>query len=120
MNQEHTLKLLESEKAKKLLGELYGKAAVAENQKRYEDLGGKFVKEFGEKDLYLFSSPGRTEISGNHTDHNHGKVLAGSINLDCVGVAAVNDTNFVNIVSETFNQSFTIDLNHLEPSDRMA
>ena len=118
MNQEHTLKLLESEKAKKLLGELYGKAAVAENQKRYEDLVGKFVKEFGEKDLYLFSSPGRTEISGNHTDHNHGKVLAGSINLDCVGVAAVNDTNFVNIVSETFNQSFTIDLNHLEPSDR--
>ena len=103
-----------------LLGELYGKAAVAENQKRYEDLVGKFVKEFGEKDLYLFSSPGRTEISGNHTDHNHGKVLAGSINLDCVGVAAVNDTNFVNIVSETFNQSFTIDLNHLEPSDRMA
>ena len=78
------------------------------------------MKEFGEKDLYLFSSPGRTEISGNHTDHNHGKVLAGSINLDCVGVAAVNDTNFVNIVSETFNQSFTIDLNHLEPSDRMA
>lgn len=120
MNQEHTLKLLESEKAKKLLGELYGKAAVAENQKRYEDLVGKFVKEFGEKDLYLFSSPGRTEISGNHTDHNHGKVLAGSINLDCVDVAAVNDTNFVNIVSETFNQSFTIDLNHLEPSDRMA
>ena len=120
MNQEHTLKLLESEKAKKLLGELYGKAAVAENQKRYEDLVGKFVREFGEKDLYLFSSPGRTEISGNHTDHNHGKVLAGSINLDCVGVAAVNDTNFVNIVSETFNQSFTIDLNHLEPSDRMA
>lgn len=120
MNQEYTLKLLESEKAKKLLGELYGKAAVAENQKRYEDLVGKFVKEFGEKDLYLFSSPGRTEISGNHTDHNHGKVLAGSINLDCVGVAAVNDTNFVNIVSETFNQSFTIDLNHLEPSDRMA
>ena len=120
MNQEHTLKLLESEKAKKLLGELYGKAAVAENQKRYEDLVGKFAKEFGEKDLYLFSSPGRTEISGNHTDHNHGKVLAGSINLDCVGVAAVNDTNFVNIVSETFNQSFTIDLNHLEPSDRMA
>ena len=120
MNQEHTLKLLESEKAKKLLGELYGKAAVEENQKRYEDLVGKFVKECGEKDLYLFSSPGRTEISGNHTDHNHGKVLAGSINLDCVGVAAVNDTNFVNIVSETFNQSFTIDLNHLEPSDRMA
>lgn len=120
MNQEHTLKLLESEKAKKLLGELYGKAAIAENQKRYEDLVGKFVKEFGEKDLYLFSSPGRTEISGNHTDHNHGKVLAGSINLDCVGVAAVNDTNFVNIISETFNQSFTIDLNHLEPSERMA
>lgn len=45
-----------------------------------------FEQAFGDsKEVLLFSSPGRTEISGNHTDHNHGKVLAGSINLDCVG-----------------------------------
>jgi len=68
----------------------------------------------------LFSSPGRTEISGNHTDHNHGKVLAGSINLDCVGVAAKNNSSKVHIISETFNQSFIIDLNDLSPSDKKA
>ena len=68
----------------------------------------------------MFSAPGRTEISGNHTDHNHGKVLAGSINLDCVGIAAKNDSSKVNLVSETFNQKFTIDLEDLEPSERKA
>lgn len=70
--------------------------------------------------MTLFSSPGRTEISGNHTDHNHGKVLAGSINLDCVGVAAKNNSSKVHIISETFNQSFIIDLNDLSPSDKKA
>ena len=68
----------------------------------------------------MFSSPGRTEISGNHTDHNHGKVLAGSINLDCVGIGAKNDSPQVNIVSETFNQRFTIDLSDLAPSEKKA
>ena len=66
----------------------------------------------------MFSSPGRTEISGNHTDHNHGKVLAGSINLDCVGIAAKNDSSRVNIISETFQQEFSIDLKDLSPSRR--
>ena len=120
MNTAKTLELLRSEAADIRMRELYGADKAEENIHRYEDLVQKFQENFGEKDILMFSSPGRTEISGNHTDHNHGKVLAGSINLDCVGVAAVNDTNFVNIVSETFNQSFTIDLNHLEPSDRMA
>ena len=71
--------------------------------KGYENL-------FGDQDVLLFTSPGRTEISGNHTDHNHGKVLAGSINLDCVGVAAKNNSKEVRIVSETYHQDFTIRL----------
>ena len=102
MNQEHTLKLLESEKAKKLLGELYGKAAVAENQKRYEDLVGKFVKEFGEKDLYLFSSPGRTEISGNHTDHQHGCVLAAAVNMQTTAEVTLRDDDCIRVASEGY------------------
>ena len=112
MNQEHTLKLLESEKAKKLLGELYGKAAVAENQKRYEDLVGKFVKEFGEKDLYLFSSPGRTEISGNHTDHQHGCVLAAAVDMQTDAEVRLNGTHLILIDSEGF-QPVTVDLDDL-------
>lgn len=120
MNIKETLELLERRPARTLMEKLYGKREVDTSIKRYQDAVNAFYEEFGREDILLFSSPGRTEISGNHTDHNHGKVLAGSINLDCVGVAAKNQSNQVNIVSETFNQSFSIDLNHLEPSDKKA
>lgn len=120
MKANETLQLLKSVQAGKLLGVLYGENKAEENAARYSDLVDKFEKNFGDRDILMFSSPGRTEISGNHTDHNHGKVLAGSINLDCVGVAAKNNSSQVNIISETFNQKFTIDLNHLEPSAKKA
>ena len=115
-----TIQMLESEKSWKLMTALYGEAAVDANIERYQNLVKSFQKKFAEEDVTLFSSPGRTEISGNHTDHNHGKVLAGSINLDCVGVAAKNNSSKVHIISETFNQSFIIDLNDLSPSDKKA
>ena len=115
-----TIQMLESEKSRKLMTALYGEAAVDANIERYQNLVKSFQKKFAEEDVTLFSSPGRTEISGNHTDHNHGKVLAGSINLDCVGVAAKNNSSKVHIISETFNQSFIIDLNDLSPSDKKA
>ena len=120
MKESETIQLLQSDGAKKLMAAMYGEKEVQANQKRYQDLVMKFTKSFASEDIYLFSSPGRTEISGNHTDHNHGKVLAGSINLDCVGAAARNHSSKVNIVSETFNQSFSIDLNDLSPSEKMA
>ena len=120
MNTAKTLELLRSEAADIRMRELYGADKAEENIHRYEDLVQKFQENFGEKDILMFSSPGRTEISGNHTDHNHGKVLAGSINLDCVGVAAKNNSSKVHIISETFNQSFIIDLNDLSPSDKKA
>ena len=115
-----TIQMLESEKSRKLMTALYGEAAVDANIERYQNLVKSFQKKFAEEDVTLFSSPGRTESSGNHTDHNHGKVLAGSINLDCVGVAAKNNSSKVHIISETFNQSFIIDLNDLSPSDKKA
>ena len=115
-----TIQMLESEKSRKLMAALYGETAVEANIERYQNLVKSFQKKFAEEDITLFSSPGRTEISGNHTDHNHGKVLAGSINLDCVGVAAKNNSSKVHIISEPFNQSFIIDLNDLSPSDKKA
>ena len=102
-------------RGQKLLEELYGKSGVDDNLKRYESVLKGFLKEFGEKDVKLFSSPGRTEISGNHTDHNNGKVLGGSINLDCVAVAAKNDSDFVNIISESFSQKFRVNIKDIEP-----
>ncbi len=120
MKIQETLQLLESGKSDALMAELYGKNHVEENISRYQELVKGYENLFGDQDVLLFTSPGRTEISGNHTDHNHGKVLAGSINLDCVGVAAKNDSKKVRIVSETYHQDFTIDLEDLTPSPKKA
>ena len=107
-------------KGQEILEKLYTKEGVKNNLKRYEDVLQGFVREFGKKDVKLFSSPGRTEISGNHTDHNNGKVLGGSINLDCIAAATYNDSNFVNIVSESFSQKFKIDINDIAPGVEKA
>ena len=69
---------------------LYGAEAEAQRA-RYAALDTAFAEEFGAADaLEYFSAPGRTEIGGNHTDHNHGKVLAAAVNLDVI--AAVKKT----------------------------
>ena len=70
--------------------------AVELQKPRYVALAKKFIKRFGnDRDVYVLSAPGRTEVCGNHTDHNHGKVLAASINLDAIAIAAKNNDNFV-------------------------
>ena len=115
-----TTALLEGSGSRALMEKLYGSDQVEANIVRYKNLLKGFEMTFGDQDVLLFSSPGRTEISGNHTDHNHGKVLAGSINLDCAGVAAKNDSRKVRIVSETYGQDITIDLDDLAPGIKMA
>lgn len=120
MDIQGTLQLLESDESRKLMTRLYGAGREEENAARYRELVKGYEKAFGNQDVMIFTSPGRTEISGNHTDHNHGKVLAGSINLDCVGVAAKNGSRDVRIISETYNQDFTINLDELEPGAKMA
>lgn len=120
MKVQETLQLLESSESRQLMARLYGRGQEEENIVRYQNLVKGYKQAFGDQDIALFTSPGRTEISGNHTDHNNGKVLAGSINLDCVGVAARNDSQKVHIISETYNQDFTIDLDDLTPGPKMA
>ena len=63
--------------------------------------------------LALFSAPGRTEIGGNHTDHQHGCVLAGSVNLDVIAAASYNGENVVRIKSKGYDMD-VIDLEDLE------
>ena len=62
----------------------------------------------------IFSAPGRTEIGGNHTDHQHGCVLAAAVNMDALAVAAPNGTNVVRVSSEGY-APFEVDLSVLEP-----
>ena len=62
---------------------VYGNDEAAFQQERYAELVESFEKNFSaDADLRFFSAPGRTEVGGNHTDHNNGKVLAAAINLD--------------------------------------
>lgn len=72
----------------------------------------------GERDIRLFSAPGRTEVGGNHTDHNHGRVLAAGINLDAIAAAAKNDDNVVRVKSEGYPMD-VVDLSDLsvQPSE---
>src|SRR5512133_3409844 len=76
---------------------------------RYTNILRRYLTEFGEAPVEFFSSPGRTEIGGNHTDHNYGRVLAGAVNLDNVAVAAKNNSNVVRIESAGYPK-FEVDL----------
>ena len=98
-----------------LFHELYGTdtATLKEQATRYADLMGEFEKTYGTDDVNLFSSPGRTEIGGNHTDHNYGRVLAGAVNLDNIAVAAKNNSNTIRIKSAGYPE-FQVDLSTLE------
>ncbi len=80
------------------------KAEDIEAQKeRYIRIATSFEELFGsDREVSVFSAPGRTEVCGNHTDHNHGCVLAASVNLDAVAVAGVNDENIVRVKSEGY------------------
>ena len=68
----------------------------------YEILKEKFSKQFGRKAEYIFSAPGRTELSGNHTDHQHGCVLAAAINREALAAVAENGTMTVKLLSEGY------------------
>lgn len=82
---------------------------------RYSTACDEFSKYFGadREGLRLFSAPGRTEVGGNHTDHQHGCVLAGSVNLDVIAVVSQNNDNVVRIKSEGFPMD-EIKLDNLE------
>ena len=86
---------------------LYGAQNVAAQRERYVEAINGYEAHYGEgKNLRLFSVPGRSEISGNHTDHNHGKVLAASIDLDIIAVAEATDDGVICIKSAGFPEDF--------------
>ncbi len=79
---------------------------VADQAERMIEAIEKFEEKYGsEKDIYLLSVPGRSEILGNHTDHNHGKVMAGAINRDIISVVAKNDKDQIRFFSEGYHES---------------
>lgn len=91
---------------------LYGDTTAARS--RYLKALESFESIYGERDgIRLFSAPGRTEVGGNHTDHQHGCVLAGGVNLDVIAVVAPNGDGKTRIKSEGYDMD-VVDLNELE------
>ncbi len=98
------IKKIESGSLDAVFTKLYG--AQTDMQKaRYIRTIKNFEENYGvDRDVSLFSVPGRSEISGNHTDHNHGCVIAAAINLDIIAVAAKNDNDLVRLRSEGYSE----------------
>ena len=104
-----------SEKIKPALSAMYPDADAAE--KRYADAVEAFFALYGETDEFsVFSVAGRSEICGNHTDHNHGQVVAASIDLDIIAVAKKADGTIIRVKSEGFNEDI-VDISSLEPQE---
>ncbi|MBS9767940.1 MAG: hypothetical protein KGV44_10440 [Flavobacteriaceae bacterium] len=98
--------------------DLYGDdlGVIQEQVKRYKNLIVDFSKVFKEEKGVFFSSPGRTEIGGNHTDHNYGKVLAGSVNMD--NIALVSKADDIVIYSHGFERvHFSLDNLEIDKND---
>lgn len=101
------------------LGALYAptgdEAALSAARERASHVAEKLRESWGAHGAAgLFSGPGRTEIGGNHTDHQRGHVLCGSVDLDIIAAAAPNGTDRVRVISEGY-PALKIDLSVLEP-----
>jgi galactokinase len=102
MKPSELIKGIESNEFDSSFKKVYVTNSEVEKQKaRYIKTANKFIELFGDdRDVIVLSAPGRTEICGNHTDHNNGKVLAASINLDAIAVVAKNSESVINEKSE--------------------
>ena len=97
---------------KEILEKVYGEST--KSMERFKMLRKKFEENFGHAECEFFSAPGRSEIIGNHTDHNGGKIIAASIDMDTVCAASANGTSSVHVISEGYEEEIVIDLEYLE------
>lgn len=111
--------LLDKVKTRETFAKLYGEQEqIIEYQiNRYKKIlqayRTHFPKDKGE--LQLFSTPGRTEVGGNHTDHNSGRVLAAAVHFDTIAAVNAVEDNQIVIYSEGYPGVFEVDLSQLEP-----
>ncbi len=93
--------MIKQNKFNECFEKLYGAEQIPYQKNRYLNTLNAFKKHFPEcENVGIFSVPGRTEIGGNHTDHQHGAVLAGAIDKDIIAVASINGDNVIRIRSD--------------------
>lgn len=90
-------------KFKELLKDIYvDEGMISSQESRYVKALEQYIRIYGEHEVEIYSAPGRSEVGGNHTDHQHGMVLAASINLDAVAIVNKNEDSLVKVVSEGY------------------
>lgn len=100
-----------------LLKDIYVDDEVLEYQKeRYMNALKSFEALYGDQEVEIYSAPGRSEVGGNHTDHQYGKVLATSINLDAIAIVEKTDDELIQIKSEGYD-AIEIHLSSLLPRE---
>ena len=87
--------------------------ANVDQKPRYAALAEAFEANFGHAPEMFVSAPGRTEVVGNHTDHNNGRVLAAAVNLDTLAAIAGNGENVVRLYSAGYDKPFVVDISDL-------
>jgi len=98
------------------IGDLHGERDVRNLEcqiSRFEKVRNGYVDKFGSVPSYMFSSPGRTELCGNHTDHNGGKVLAAAVNPDMVAAVGKGEEFYVKLFSDVYNEVISVNLSNL-------
>lgn len=101
-----------------ILEQLYVNPELAKKQRtRYVKALETFEGLYGVKEAEIYSAPGRTEIGGNHTDHQNGKVLAASVNLDAIAIVGKREDNLVRLKSEGYPE-LLVELDCLEPNEK--
>ena len=100
------------------LTEIYVDGALLSYQKeRYMQAITEFERLFGAGEAEIYSAPGRSEVGGNHTDHQHGQVLAASVNLDAIAVVRPAEDNCIRLKSDGYPM-LTLELAELEPKPK--
>ena len=103
-----------------LFKKIYGDSsdAVEAQKERYCNALDSFASLYPARgEVEIFSASGRTEIGGNHTDHQHGMVLAGAVNLDAIAVVSFHDDKIIRVKSEGY-EKFEISLDKLAPDKK--
>lgn len=85
---------------------------VEYQRQRYMDAINQYISAFENDDVEIYSAPGRSEVGGNHTDHQHGEVLAASINLDAIAIVKPLDEAVVKIISKGYDM-ITVNLDNI-------
>ncbi|MCR5104541.1 MAG: galactokinase [Eubacterium sp.] len=104
MNTQELIDYISNNKLNERLFDIYQDEEKIEYQKeRYISAIKNFIELYGDNDIEIYSAPGRTEVGGNHTDHQHGQVLAASISVDAIAITSKNYSGMINIKSEGYD-----------------